>query len=114
MGLLVFAAYIIYDTQLIVERASKGARDAIGDALQLLIDLLGLFVRILVILVSEATEDMYFDEQGPVFPASNLSFCVLSPFKMSVFLNSFIQFLSNCCMPSCPCVCAGEEQRAIN
>eukprot|EP01129_Flabellula_baltica_P015139 TRINITY_DN7508_c0_g1_i1.p1 TRINITY_DN7508_c0_g1~~TRINITY_DN7508_c0_g1_i1.p1 ORF type:complete len:252 (+),score=41.88 TRINITY_DN7508_c0_g1_i1:31-756(+) len=50
MGLLVFSAYVIFDTQLILERFSLGDKDFSHHALQLFIDLVGLFVRILRVL----------------------------------------------------------------
>lgn len=56
-GLLMFAAYILYDTQLIVERASAGEMDEVRHALDLLIDVFGLFVRILLILVKNQEKE---------------------------------------------------------
>ncbi|GJP54734.1 hypothetical protein CLOM_g13782 [Closterium sp. NIES-68] len=50
-GLLVFAGYIIYDTQMVVERACQGHRDHVVDALELLLDFVAVFVRILFILM---------------------------------------------------------------
>jgi len=51
LGLFVFAGYIIFDTQVMVERASMGVPDYIHDSLQLLLDFVAVFVRILIILV---------------------------------------------------------------
>ena len=53
-GLLIFLAYIIYDTQIIIERASLQAahqRDPLWDAITLFDDFRSVFVRILVILM---------------------------------------------------------------
>lgn len=52
MGLFVFCFYIIYDTQVIVERADMMQADAggIDGALQLFTNLFGIFVRLLMIL----------------------------------------------------------------
>lgn len=50
-GVLIFSAYILFDTQLIVEKASAGEMDHIRHALDLLVDLLALFVRILLIIM---------------------------------------------------------------
>lgn len=49
-GLLMFAGYVVFDTQLIVEKASTGDRDYIAHSANLFVDLFGLFVRILIIL----------------------------------------------------------------
>lgn len=54
VGLLVFAGYTIFDTQLIVEKAAAGSVDHVRSALDLLVDVLALFVRVLVILVRNA------------------------------------------------------------
>ena len=51
LGLLVFGAFILYDTQLMVERASQGDRDVIRHALELFIDAVAVFVRVALILM---------------------------------------------------------------
>ena len=54
LGLFTLCFYIIYDTQMIVERAemcrSEAERDSIGGAVQLFMDLFGTFVRLILIL----------------------------------------------------------------
>lgn len=50
LGLFILCFYIIYDTQVIVERAESGFRDEIGSAVNLFTDLIGIFIRLLVIL----------------------------------------------------------------
>ena len=54
LGLFVFCFYIIYDTQLMIERMEQSAeitdRLGVDGALQLFTDLMGVFVRIMVIL----------------------------------------------------------------
>jgi len=49
-GLLMFSGYVIYDTQIIVERASREASDVVSDSLTLFGDLIGIFYRIMIIL----------------------------------------------------------------
>lgn len=58
-GLLVFAGYIIFDTQVIVERCGAGDFDNIKHALDLFIDVVAVFVRVLIIMLrnSEKREE---------------------------------------------------------
>lgn len=52
-GLAIFALYIIFDTQLIVERASAGDFDEVKDAQSLFIDFVAVFARILIIMLQK-------------------------------------------------------------
>uniref|UniRef100_A0A1D1XDU4 Putative Bax inhibitor 1 n=1 Tax=Anthurium amnicola TaxID=1678845 RepID=A0A1D1XDU4_9ARAE len=56
LGLFVFCGYVIYDTQLIIHRAKIGSRDVVRHTLDLFIDLIGIFVRILYILIKNSEE----------------------------------------------------------
>jgi len=49
-GLLVFCGFIIFDTQLIIEKAALGSKDYISDSLELFLDFINVFIRILIIL----------------------------------------------------------------
>eukprot|EP01089_Gocevia_fonbrunei_P007319 TRINITY_DN183_c0_g1_i4.p1 TRINITY_DN183_c0_g1~~TRINITY_DN183_c0_g1_i4.p1 ORF type:complete len:123 (+),score=12.76 TRINITY_DN183_c0_g1_i4:290-658(+) len=49
-GLLVFCGFILYDTQLIVEKTRMGDKNYIDHALNLFLDFANVFVRILAIL----------------------------------------------------------------
>lgn len=50
-GLAIFMLYTIADTQVIIERAGAGVYDAVDDALKLLIDTMGLLVKLAIALV---------------------------------------------------------------
>lgn len=65
-GLAVFSGYIIYDTQVIVERAEAGETDPLKPALDLLVDFVAIFVRLLVILMrnAEKREQEKREQQG--------------------------------------------------
>ena len=52
-GLLSACLFVIYDTQLIIERAERGDKDTITHALILFIDLFDLFIKILRILIEQ-------------------------------------------------------------
>lgn len=49
-GLLIACLYIIYDTQVIIERAENGDKDVPTHTMLLFIDLFDLFIKILRIL----------------------------------------------------------------
>ncbi|GLC39583.1 hypothetical protein PLESTB_000810400 [Pleodorina starrii] len=55
-GLLAFALYVLLDTQLIVEKAAAGYTDPIKAALDLLVDILAIFARVLVILLQKQAQ----------------------------------------------------------
>eukprot|EP00019_Armaparvus_languidus_P012063 CAMPEP_0168579592 /NCGR_PEP_ID=MMETSP0420-20121227/311_1 /TAXON_ID=498008 /ORGANISM="Pessonella sp." /LENGTH=164 /DNA_ID=CAMNT_0008613583 /DNA_START=274 /DNA_END=768 /DNA_ORIENTATION=- len=50
LGLLMFCGYVIFDTQLIVEKAAQGDNDFLGHSLKLFVDFIAIFVRLLIIL----------------------------------------------------------------
>eukprot|EP01064_Diplonema_japonicum_P007068 TRINITY_DN1479_c0_g1_i1.p1 TRINITY_DN1479_c0_g1~~TRINITY_DN1479_c0_g1_i1.p1 ORF type:complete len:255 (+),score=55.55 TRINITY_DN1479_c0_g1_i1:86-766(+) len=49
-GLVVFSLYVAYDTQVMIERANNGLRDPLYDAIDLFIDFMAIFKRLLIIL----------------------------------------------------------------
>ena len=54
IGLLVMMGYVLYDTQVLIFRYEHGRKDYIINALSLFIDFIGIFVRILIILLRNA------------------------------------------------------------
>ncbi|CAG8522801.1 5511_t:CDS:2 [Paraglomus occultum] len=56
-GLFMFCGYILYDTQAIIYRAACGYTDVVGHTVDLFIDLVGVFVRILVILMQKEEDN---------------------------------------------------------
>jgi len=49
-GLLIFCGFVIFDTQLIIEKAANGNKDFVSDSLELFLDFISIFVRLLIIL----------------------------------------------------------------
>mmetsp|Transcript_21720 Transcript_21720/g.56400 ORF Transcript_21720/g.56400 Transcript_21720/m.56400 type:complete len:242 (-) Transcript_21720:84-809(-) len=56
-GFLVFCGYVLYDTQLLVEKANAGSYDYPQHALELFVDFVAIFVRLLIILAKNSEND---------------------------------------------------------
>lgn len=57
-GLLIFVAFVFVDTQLMINRCENGqACDTYKDALNMFIDAVGIFVRIMIILMKKSKKD---------------------------------------------------------
>lgn len=50
LGLFIFSFFVLYDTQIVVERAESGRRDPVRNALLLYTDFAAVFIRLLIVL----------------------------------------------------------------
>lgn len=53
IGLLLMCAFVLYDTQLIMEKRRLGDKDFVAHSLDLFIDLIGIFRRLVIILMDK-------------------------------------------------------------
>jgi len=56
LGLVVFCGFVVFDTQLIIEKAIQGDKDFVGHSLELFIDFVKIFVRLLILLSKDKKE----------------------------------------------------------
>ncbi|XP_046404801.1 bax inhibitor 1 [Ischnura elegans] len=57
VGFVVMSAFVLYDTQLIIEKRRMGETDYIGHSMDLFIDLIGIFRRLLIILTQKEEQN---------------------------------------------------------
>ena len=53
LGLLVMCGFVLYDTQLIVEKRRNGDKDFVAHSVDLFIDFIGIFRRLLILLTQK-------------------------------------------------------------
>lgn len=53
LGLALMCGFVLYDTQLIIEKRRQGDKDFISHSIDLFVDLLGIFRRIIIILIQK-------------------------------------------------------------
>ncbi|XP_046422144.1 probable Bax inhibitor 1 [Neodiprion virginianus] len=57
LGLFVMSGFVLYDTQLIIEKRRMGSKDFIAHSLDLFIDFIGVFRRLLIILTQKEQQN---------------------------------------------------------
>ena len=71
-GLLLFCGFIVWDTQMIIEKRKRGDRDFIKHSLDLFIDFMQVFRRVVVLLMQKV---MYTFTSQPCFYEMSRGFC---------------------------------------
>ncbi|XP_017773368.1 PREDICTED: bax inhibitor 1 [Nicrophorus vespilloides] len=56
LGLIMMCGFVLYDTQLIIEKRRQGSRDFVTHSLDLFIDFVGIFRRLVIILTQKEEE----------------------------------------------------------
>lgn len=56
LGLAVMCGFVLYDTQLIIEKRRAGSKDFVAHSLDLFIDFIGIFRRLLIILAQKVID----------------------------------------------------------
>ena len=63
-GLVLFSGLVIVDTQMVVEKASKGSRDFAGHAADLFSNIFAIFAKVLIILMNKKNENDRANERN--------------------------------------------------
>lgn len=59
LGLLIMCGFVLYDTQLIIEKRRNGSKDFVTHSLDLFVDFIGIFRRLLIILTQKVIDSRY-------------------------------------------------------
>lgn len=59
LGLLAMCGFVLYDTQAIIEKRRMGSKDFVAHSLDLFIDFIGIFKRLVIILTQKVIRDRY-------------------------------------------------------
>lgn len=71
VGLFIMCGFVLYDTQLIIEKRRLGNKDFVAHSLDLFVDLIGIFRRVLIILTQKVIRDRFvpFDPFSRFYPS---------------------------------------------
>lgn len=91
VGLLAMCGFVLYDTQVIVEKRRMGSKDFVAHSLDLFIDFIGIFKRLLIILTQKVIYDRYIIPFTFHFPKFHSS--VFKAIFLTVALLTYIDFI---------------------
>lgn len=58
LGLMLMCGFVLFDTQLIIEKRRMGNKDFVQHALELFIDFIGMFRRLVIILTQKVSRSL--------------------------------------------------------
>lgn len=80
LGLVAMCGFVLYDTQVIIEKRRMGSKDFVAHSLDLFVDFIGIFRRLLIILTQKVIENRYISFSLILYPQNHNQIQILPVF----------------------------------